>query len=447
MNILKLTPKQIIDKIFIIYILFFILFLVVSFDTFPPAHLAFIQLLMWGIGYVIAQWMMKQPRLKVFPIFCFQSISIFLLTIINISAYNDPLGYDPHDALAYREFGELYGDKPYEIFFANLVLTLRSFDDWGFPSLVWALYHFWGSYAWIALLVLNVVVITYGSAILYELSLYFFDEKFARLTSVLWGLMPFAVCTATGGLKENFFAFIAISAFYYLYRCLYDRGGKNVALLLFFVLLSFFLRIATGLCMLLCLFVALFLKLKFIKKNIKKIAISCIVISALLLPIVFNRLSEYRGVTYESVTASADKKAESAGGAAAFLMNAVSGFVGPFPNFVSKDEDKINYITRYSFTALLKMIISFFFIYIVFIIFRPNNLFVIPLYLFVLLDILMIIFTFFALNMRFHWPHMPLFFLLSVWGYRNINKNSLFYHLYSPYLLLSTLIILLYNLR
>lgn len=447
MNVFKFTPKQIINKIFLIYFLSFFLFLVISFDTFPPAHLAFIQLLMWGLGYVIAQWMIKQSRLYVFPIFCFQSISVFFLTIINIYAYNDPLGYDPHDALAYREFGELFGDKPYEIFFANLVYRLRSFDDWGFPSLVWALYHVFGSYAWIALLVLNVVVITAGSVTLYKLSLLFVDEKFARLLSVLWGVMPFAVCTATGGLKENFFAFFAINAFYYLYRCLYDRGKRNVVLLLFYIILMFFFRIATGLCMLLCLFVAICLKFKIIKNNIKKITILGVVISALLLPIVFNRLSEYRGVTYESVTASADVKAESAGGAAAILMNVVSGFVGPFPNFVSKDEDKNNYITRYSFSALLKMIISFFFISVAFIIFRPNNLFAIPLYLFVLLDILMIIFTFFALNMRFHWPHMPLFFLLSVWGYRNINKESLFYHLYSPYLILSALIILLYNLR
>lgn len=443
-----LSPKKIVGRIFAGYLCLFFFYLLFNSANFPPIHLAFIQLMMWVLGFILLLSMISTSRFNIFPIFIFQIVCISLLTIININVYNDPLGYDPHDALAYRGFGENYGDKPYSVFFVNLVFQLRNFDDWGFPSLIWVLYHFFGKSGWIVLLVLNAIVITIGCERLYKLSLSFVEERYARLTALFWGVMPFSVCTATGGLKENFFAFIVISVFYYLYSYQSSKNIRNGISLLLYILMLFFLRIATGVAMLACLIVVLMLRINLVRKNFKILTISGIIIVGLFLPIIFNRISSYRGVSYESVSASADKKAENSGGTTVFLMNAVSGFIGPFPNFVTKDQDKVQYITRYSFSAYFKMLISFFFLYSIWIIIRYSDFKLIPILLFVLMNILMVVFTFFALNMRFHWPQMPLFFLLSAWGYSDIIKRkTIFRRLYMSYLVVSLFIILLYNYR
>lgn len=444
----KLTTKTILDKVYIGYLLVFIFFLIINPNRFPPLHLAFIQLFMLGLGYVLSRLLLSNTKYGVFLIFTFQIVSIAVLTFINIDYYNDPLGYDPHDALIYRWLGETYGTFNYGYFFRRLVTSLSLFDDWGYPSIVWGAYHLFGKEGWIALLFLNAIIVAVGSDRLYKLSKCFVEERNARLAQVLWGMMTFAVCTATGGLKENIFAFIIISAFYYFYRYQSFKSPKNIILLLVYVILVFFFRLATGLIMLLCIAVYLMLKIRFVRKNYIKVAFVILIGVGMALPIVFNTFAMYRNVSFESVSASADVKAEASGGAGVVVANTVSAIIGPFPNYISKDADKINYITRYSFSAHVKMLISFFFLCALFVIARRSDTKLIPMVVFILLHMFMIIFTFFALNMRFHWVHMPIFFLLSAYGYENRRLISAFgKDSFNAYLLVSMLIVAIYNVR
>ena len=442
------TTKKILNKVYIGYLLVFALFYIIGTNRFPPFHLAFIQLFMLGLGYVMSRLILSNMKYRVFMIFTFQIVSIAVLTFININYYKDPLGYDPHDALVYRWLGETYGVFKFSVFFKRLMTFLPIMDDWGYPSIVWGVYHLFGEVGWKALLFLNAIIVAIGSDRLYKLSNYIVGGEPASLILVLWGTMPFSVCTATGGLKENIFAFIIICAFYYFYRYQAYNSPKSLVFLLVYTLLLFFFRLATGIIMLLCIAMYFMLKIKFVRKNYIKIAFVGILGIGMALPVVFNTFAIYRNVSFESVSASADVKAEASGGARAIAANTVSAIIGPFPNFISKDADKINYITRYSFSSYVKLLVSFFFICALFVIVKVSDTRLIPMVAFILLHIVMIIFTFFALNIRFHWAHMPLFLVLSAYGYENrrvvpfFNKVS-----YNAYLLLSMLLVLIYNAR
>lgn len=444
----NITAKAIIDKVYLGYFVAFALFYLIGSNWFPPLHLAFIQLFMLVFGYLLSRLVLGNMKYRVMIIFVFQIVSIALLTFINITYYGDPLGYDPHDALVYRGLGELYGENSFSAYFRKLVFYLPILDDWGYPSIVWFVYHFFGKDGWITLLLFNAIIVSFGSNRLYKLSKCFVNESYARLVMLLWGFMPFSICTATGGLKENFFAFIVISAFYYFYRNLSLKTPKNIVFLLVYTILMFFFRLVTGILMLLCIAMYILLKIRFVRKNYIKIVFVGLVGVAMVFPVVFNTFAIYRNVSFESVSASADAKADTSGGASVFVANSLSGIIGPFPNFISKDPDKINYITRYSFSPYVKMLISFFFVCALFVIVKKKDTKLIPMLAFVLLHIVMIIFTFFALNMRFHWIHMPLFFMLSAYGYENRKLIPIFSKsTFSAYLLFSMLLVVYYNVR
>lgn len=444
----NVTTKAIIDKVYIGYLVAFALFYLFGSNRFPPLHLAFIQLFMLMLGYLLSRLMLGNMRYRVLSIFIFQTVSIAVLTLININYYQDPLGYDPHDALVYRGLGELYGAHSYSAYFRKLVVYLPILDDWGFPSIVWCLYHLFGKDGWIALLLLNAIAVAFGSDRLYKLSKCFVDEKYARLVLLFWGFMPFSICTATGGLKENFFAFIIISAFYYLYYYQTSKSTKNFVLLLVYTSLLFFFRLVTGMLMLLCIAMFFLMKMRFVRQNYIKLVFVGLFGAGMVLPAVFNSFAIYRNVSLESVSASADAKAEASGGASVIVANTISGIIGPFPNFISKDSDKINYITRYSFSPYVKVLISFFFVCALFVIVKKKDIELIPMAAFVLLHIVMIIFTFFALNMRFHWTHLPLFFLLSAYGYENRKLIPIFSKsTYIVYQFFSMLLVAYYNVR
>ena len=163
-------------------------------------------------------------------------------------------------------------------------------------------------------------------------------------------------------------------------------------------------------------------------------------------PLITNAVLVQRGYDYESVSSMQEARTEATGGAVARVTNVVAGFVGPIPNFVADDYFKRTYITRYSFTPFFKMIISFFFLYGFIALVKKKRTVLFPFYVFILLNIIMMIFTFYTLHDRYHWPAIPLFFIVSAWGYQEYIglHRSKFYTCYSLGVIL---LILLFNLR
>ena len=157
-------------------------------------------------------------------------------------------------------------------------------------------------------------------------------------------------------------------------------------------------------------------------------------------------MMEQRGYEYDNVFSHSTEKLSDAGGSIAIITNLISGFIGPIPSFVSDDSFKIIYITRYSFSTFVKMFISFFYVYSVFIFVKFRIISLTPMIVFTLLNILMIEITFFTLHDRYHWPHLPLLFVLSMYGFEYCRKFKV-RKLYACYSYIAVLLIVLFNFR
>ena len=456
------SPRKIIRWFYGGYMALFIFFFLVGASRFPPVHIVIMQLMMWGLGFLFSELSLRN-RLRSVPwfVFAYQLFCAVVITLINIGVYQEPLGFNPKDALFYRECGESFGKLDYKVFFANLVLSYGSLDDWGFPSLMWALYRVFGDTLapWV-LLLLNATAIAVGCKYLFSLSRHFIDSRFSKLVIILWGFMPFSVCTSVGGLKENIFAMLVILFFYHLYNYFSEKKLRSLLFIALFIVLLFLFRLSIGFAAIISVVVFFLLRLRTVRRYFIPLLVLSLLVGGLAFPMVVGRIASIRGNTLESVTSSASTKAESVGGTTGVAVNALSALVGPFPTFISLDEEKLQYITRYSFSPFLKLLISFFFYAALWLAFKKRDLLILPLFLFVLMNIAMLTLAFFALNMRFHWPHMPLFFLLSAYGYlqfqqrpkrkrKNVQRMPKLQRInpYSLYLVFSFFVIVFYNIR
>lgn len=369
------------------------------------------------------------------------------MVLVNVMAYGDPLGFEPHDALFYRECGEDMGNADFSYFFVWLTMHLEALDDWGFPSLVWFLYHVFGDCGSYALLFLNAFVIAFGARRLYYLSCNFLNNEYALMVALLWGIMPFSVTTAASGLKENFFLFVIISFFYYLYRYKSEKKLFLLAIVLLYIAGIFLFRFATGCAAIICLLSIFFINCNFIRNNLKTILLLFVIICVTLLPLFAEKIAEAKGDSIENISEGASRRTEEAGGIVAFCINSISALIGPIPTFISKDSGKLTYITRYSFSPYVKIFISFFFYYALWHMYKRKQLCCLPMIIFIAINILMITFAFFALHVRYHWPHMPLFLIISAIGIYEYQKSKHAHHIFMLYTMACVSLILIFNFK
>lgn len=442
-----LSPSQILKKLYFIYFVLFIIFGIVGITLMPPIQNVVIEIYLWIFSFLFCYQLYKsRPNAITVAIFLFQVISMMLITWINIEYYKEPYGFGADDALSYRSFGEDYGTRDF-ISFAAALYLLNDIDDFGYPTIVWLCYKASYEYGSWLVIVLNAIVIALGSGRLYQIALRFLPHNYSKLVMVLWGFSVFATTTACEGLKENFMVFVIINYFYYLLQFQDKASIKNTVLTVLFILLTFCFRLATGYSVILCFLVTSILKLKFVRNKIKMLSLIGVGAAVVFLPTVLVLLAGQRGMDPDVFATQSAEKSEAGGGFVVYVMNIISSLIGPFPCFVSKDPEKLNYITRYSLLPTIKMVISFFFYYSLFEIYKKKITTMFPMAIFVLINILMLIIAFFGLHVRFQWPHMPFFFIMSIWGYIKFIDNRGKRKLYVGYLLFVFALIFLYNIR
>lgn len=441
----------IIYKLCILYIIFFIFFFLVSNSAFPAWYDGLLQLSMLLIGAVLIIMLIKTKvgRGTWFLIFVYHVLFAFLMRSIDIAVYNNPLGAFAVDSAFYQYCGEHYANYPISSLFQYLTYNAYSIDDFGYPIIMWIGYHLFGVYGLNAIIFFNGFVIALGSYYLYRLSLNFVGHTYAKLVALIWGTMPFAIYTSSVGLKENFFAFCVICVFYFFYQYVYQKEKASIAYCIIFLLSLFLFRLAAGYFAILSIISYYVLQQNFVRRHLKLYILITIVCLVPLFPIITSSVLEQRGYDYENVTDIKESKTEATGGVVASVTNVVAGFIGPIPNFIASDPVKCTYITRYSYTPFIKIVISFFFLYgLYFIVKRRQDLGIVPLFIFIILNMIMMIFTFYTLHDRYHWPAIPLFLIVSAWGYMKACEwGDRALRMYKFYVIGIMLLIVVFNFR
>ena len=433
------------NRYYSLYLFLLLFFYISRNEFFPIWHDVFLQLFMLFSSYCIIRGFLNgiaAPNIGIY-IFIYQLLCSFLMQYFNYEIYGDLYGFNPIDAEAYRSYAFLH-HKDFADFLFYLKYKGNLIDDYGYPLIIYFASVVTGKYYIQSIVVLNAIVVAIGSQLLSKISSLFVSKQYSILVGIIWGIMPFAVYTTAGGLKENFFVFFIILSFYFLYKYIQEKWWPQFLFCLLFASTIFLFRLALGYAMLLSIFSYFLFKSRFVQSHYKFILFTTLITILISFSYVATYLIVQRGYDYDTMTGHAKEKI---GGLVGTVTNYVAGFIGPIPNFVSTSPEKLTYITRYSFTPYIKMMISFYFWYAIYYVIKNKKIEFFPIITFYIINTIMLLFTFFTLHDRYQWPHIPVFILLSIYGYMQTRHKVKIKRLYSWYVCLIVMIIIVFNFR
>ena len=349
-------------------------------------------------------------------VFVSQLIMAFSIRFLYIEYYHNPLGSNPLDAVYYDRIavmGYRYSFKDYNQLLDTYDMML---DDKGMFYISYLVYKLASTpLRGIQLLVVfNALAVMLSSFATYKLSRMYFNVKVSSFIAFFWGTELYASYTAAAGLKENFMVMFLLWGMYYLVSLYRNMNVINIIAAIVFASSALLFRMALFYMFLAILMFVLSLKSGFFRKYILFFMVLIVALSAYKSYEAINELAEMRGYSYEMLETIAEGKT-SRSWPMSEIVNYMSALFGPFPNVVATGE-KAAYITLYSFSSTCKVFFSFFFVYGSYMLFREKKVELMPLFIFWLLNTIMLIFTVFTLHDRYQWPHMSLMLIISAYG-------------------------------
>lgn len=425
--------------VFLCFILFALLHLSLRLlfpNDLPEGGIIFVQIVFYCsflFGFTVG-WRLKIKSLFVF-VFGYQLVLSVFLYLYFCYFVGNPLGYDPIDALLYKDIAELTMDMDWECFVHHLKYYSNiDISDYGFPFIQRLVFMLlgsrWGIEGMIGLNILfHLITLWY----LYKLSLLLLDDKReVRLVVLLWGISICSVWLNVSGLKEQAFVFLVVAATYYMYMFNLKHQIGHLLLFFCFTFSIWFFRYYVSLFLLIVfLFFCVFQKV-----YNKLFLLYCL---GIIVIIVFGiNILVYFMPELEVIKAVREKVAND-NGQGALMYHAVSfifAFLGPIPSFLETPKKMNLLIAVYS---IGKMILSIFGVYAAFWIMKIQKTRFYPLVNLVLFNTLLTIVSGYALSYRYVYITMPLYLILMVYGVKLLVNRKVVLALYIGFCLLSSL--------
>lgn len=452
---LKINSRQllILSVIPILYSLLSILMPLMFPQNAPDNAMILFQLLFSLLIFVfsITVYIKREISWCMISILLFQYIMSIALRYFYIQHFGNPLGYNPIDSWLYHSTGVAVQHYSPDELFMYLRLNDFNIDDWGFPLIVYVAYHLFGAAIGIDLLLLfNIVIIALSSYRLYKLAEYFLEQRYAILIAFVWGTLPFLSYTAVVGLKENFFLFFMISSIYYMYRYLNEKNLRRFLTFIIYTAGLFFFRYALVFMVFVSLVVAWLMYDSRSSRRLTWLLVGGGLLGGFAFKLAVDLIATLQGGSFDTLFTVVMRRVDdnAYGGTFTMLVNFIAMLIGPFPNFIS-DADKANYITLYSYTAFIKMLFSFFYLYGIWYIFKRKQYNYLPMLVFIFLQCIMIFFTFYTLHIRYQLPHIPFQLIIAGYGLKVFvhQQSKLKSRMLAFYLAGALMLILMYNLR
>lgn len=362
-NMSRVNIRNVLVAYTSIFICFFLYSLGFGYRENIPTYMLALQLY-YMISYTcvcVFSVYLKKSRSEIFAlIFFFNLLSAIIVRVTSWTYLNEPF-LGGVDSITYDAFGNQVVTQNMNIstyiqsIYNSLFLKL---DDFGMLFIVYFVYDLFGGgiISQNALLFLNVIVIVVCSIKLDKiLQIYNIQATIRRFCVVAFSCFPFLSLTAAVGLKENFFVFILINAFYNFIAYKECHKKKYLFGALFFTILILFFRIATFV-MIAIMGIVVLISNDYNKKKILFLFIGGSFLGFILMDSILGFLYNK---SLEDVLATTDHRSESMssmGGYASFLINGLSVLVGPFPNFSKASE----YAIVHSSGVMMKVILNFF---------------------------------------------------------------------------------------
>ena len=331
---------------------------------------------------------------------------------------------------------------PYNDYIGMLRTSVSSFnmDDLGYFSYLYVWHNIFRDVDFVRylLMALNVGWITISSYLMFCISRELgFDDYVGNINSSLYGLFPYWLTSSAMGDKENLFCFIILCSLYFI--CKFQNNRKFTSLLcaIFFAILAYFFRFAISLMIIILIFVAFVAN----EYNKKKILLYMTVLALFFLFFLNVILVNTTDVYLDTVqrTTYYRMKQSTGGGVVGWFVQIFSAFLGPFPNFLRTNRSAF----YFSSGLLFKDMLGIFALLGIWKVVKNYSWHFYPIAAFFIMGSLMLIVSAVSLDMRYHITFFSAFLLLSSYGIEFFDRKVV----YCSYLLVSFLLILMYNFR
>ena len=444
---------RLIGRNLLCYIFLMVVILVLDIKEDPSVCHIGLQLMTSVSAWLLFLWIIKNNVSRgslLFGLFIYLVSIIIIWRFFNFAVFNHMLGYNPIDAIAYHSYAEHFVLKKESLF--NIIESLRtaskSLDDYGFfiiPTIIYSLFGV--EFGCHILSLVNALFIIGSCNFLYKLcEIISIDKRDILTICFLFGTLTYAIYTAAAGLKENIMMFFIVGAMYYMYKFLNKKSAVALICTILFSLFLCFFRTAIAAILLTTFIISLFLYLSFVRKKLKFWTILMMGFGMATLSVVTILVADLRG----GMAVNQGMVDSVAQGSSLFFQcfNLAAILVGPFPNFVS-DTEKVNYITLWNFGTLVKMMLSGYFLYGIYFIYKKKMLTYYPILIFFFLHSAMLFVTMFAVHDRYQLPQIPLVFIVSFLGLSKIGylQRPMVLMMKYCYPLLMVGLIFMYNMR
>lgn len=386
----------------------------------------------FAIGYFICimqSLSLKRSNTLYLIIFLYSLFSSILVRSCSWIYLDEPFFYAvdsyTYDSLATLSLasGDSYMNYLQQLFLSNLGI-----DDLGMTSIVYWIYRLFGigDSGQIALLLLNSSVILLYSIKINKIMILYDIQRVTRFFCLMvFGCFPFLPVTAAIGLKENFFVFFIVYAFYYMLNYKYTGSWSYLLRAFLFVFFTLLFRMAVfGMLLIMLLF--FMIATKYNKKKLLYMILLGFAGGCLLLGVILETLFN---VPLDIIFATSEVRAESMGqmnGTLKWIIQGIAVLFGPFPNLSRTGQ----YALLHSSGLLMKMFLNFFMIISLIEIVRAYDYKKYPLLVYFLISAMMFILSFVAFDIRYQITLFPLMIPLIAYAIQNVKLKRRSFFIY-----------------
>jgi hypothetical protein len=374
-------------------------------------------------------------------IMIYQLFFTFFLYNYFLNIIGNSFGYDPIDAIYYLDLAKYSVNHTLKQLLVYIRWKNTEISDYGFPVIRFFIFKLAGSVdiGILFMCIVNTISMTIGSYFLYKLALFFLDFTSAKIVGLLWGLNSCSIWINTSGLKESIFTTLIIISMLQLYRFFYQKKTLlNIILLLIFVLTTLFFRI----------WITYFFIILILLKPLYTGKLRILAPLAVIFLTIITAFATYLLTTQDLFLTHLLLKQENRSDKSLMnlLINLLTGFIGPLPNFLNPPVTTSKSVLFHSVYSAFKVFFSLFAIFGGWYILKNKIIKLYPLFFYVFFNILLVIGTVRSLEYRFSYTMIPFYFILIVYGFNHFKfKYKKIYSI--AYFIMASISVIGYNFR
>ena len=339
--------------------------------------------------------------------------SFLVVTVYNYISYsynNNFYVFSVADAVTYYQKGSEMASMPFTKSI-NFFLSFRGIDDLGMPLLSSMLYKICDS-----ILFLNLFNIIFGiisSFCIYRISSHFMRNQYAFLCSFAYSISSFVLWFHSSGLKESFMCMIIVLFYdrFYLYL-----KEKHIAQLAYASILLISLLLFRPAIIFFCLG-SIILSFILQKRKGMKSILAVIMIFILFISLypfltpIYDKI--LRGGNYSQIIEGQESEGMVKGSLQfTFLVNLLAQLIGPLPT-ISPDTRTL--LSFYFPGLIYKVLLSIFFWYGIFYLFKKKADLLYPLAFFAIFEMASLLLILEGLELRKSLPHFFVIYIIAFW--------------------------------